>query len=145
MGTFVEYTEKQVRDFLENMGFVQVFPKGVAELVFARVTNIPNFGIAVFTSISDGETRRKGKDAARVVVINDLTDKIVWSSKRVHRTKNFLQNIRARCRLAYRATGNVVRCPRCDGYMVIRENKASGNEFYGCSTFPLCKGSKQID
>jgi len=145
MGTFVEYAEHEVRDFLENMGFKEIFPEGVSEMVYARATNVEPFVIVVFTSIAYGETRGKGKDAARVIIINDNTSKMVWSSKRVHRTKNFLPNIRLRCRLAFRAMGKRVKCPRCGGQLVIRENKVNGTEFYGCVDFPLCRGNKEIE
>jgi restriction system protein len=35
------------------------------------------------------------------------------------------------------------RCPKCDGDMVLRTSKKGanlGNSFWGCSTFPVCKG-----
>ena len=33
------------------------------------------------------------------------------------------------------------RCPRCRSKMVLRRNKLMGHEFYGCSTFPHCRGT----
>lgn len=35
-------------------------------------------------------------------------------------------------------------CPRCGGELVLRKNK-SGNEFYGCSSYPKCTFTKEID
>lgn len=33
-------------------------------------------------------------------------------------------------------------CPRCGGRMVERRNRRSGNRFWGCSTYPDCKGTR---
>jgi DNA helicase-4 len=36
------------------------------------------------------------------------------------------------------------KCPRCiEGDIVIRENKANGNTFYGCSNYPWCDYKNQ--
>ena len=145
MGTFVDYSEDEVRFWLEGMGFIEVFLDGVKELVFSRETNVPNLLILVYTSLQYGQTRERGKDAARVMLINAANNKMVWYAKRVHRTKNFLKNMRERCRDAYRAAGNVVKCPLCKNPMVLRENKKDGTEFYGCTDFPNCRGTRQID
>ncbi len=37
------------------------------------------------------------------------------------------------------------RCPDCRGQMVRRKNKASGTEFFGCATFPKCRGTRELD
>ena len=38
-------------------------------------------------------------------------------------------------------------CPRCGGKLVLRTAKKGpniGNQFYGCSKFPKCRGIRQI-
>ena len=37
------------------------------------------------------------------------------------------------------------RCPECDGPMVSRANKATGQRFWGCKNFPKCKGTRNTD
>ena len=34
------------------------------------------------------------------------------------------------------------RCPDCDALMVKRTNSQTGDEFFGCSTFPKCRGTR---
>lgn len=34
-------------------------------------------------------------------------------------------------------------CPKCGSPMVLRTAKSSGNSFWGCSTFPQCRGMRQ--
>lgn len=36
-------------------------------------------------------------------------------------------------------------CPLCGAPMVLRTNKSNGQQFYGCSKFPKCKGVKQVN
>ena len=35
-------------------------------------------------------------------------------------------------------------CPECDAKMVSRKNK-EGRRFWGCSNFPHCRGTRDID
>ena len=37
------------------------------------------------------------------------------------------------------------RCPLCEGPMVSRANKATGQRFWGCKRFPVCKGTRNTD
>lgn len=34
------------------------------------------------------------------------------------------------------------KCPECNGDMVSRRNKASGEMFWGCKKYPNCKGTR---
>lgn len=33
------------------------------------------------------------------------------------------------------------KCPECDADLVLRENRRTGDEFWGCSNYPKCKWS----
>ena len=35
-------------------------------------------------------------------------------------------------------------CPKCGADLVLRTSKKSGYQFYGCSQFPKCRGTRQI-
>lgn len=35
-------------------------------------------------------------------------------------------------------------CPDCDSPMVLRQNKRDGSEFYGCTAYPICKGTRDL-
>lgn len=35
-------------------------------------------------------------------------------------------------------------CPECGARMALRTNRASGDQFFGCSTFPMCRGTRPI-
>lgn len=35
-------------------------------------------------------------------------------------------------------------CPECDGDLVIRMNRNTGDEFIGCSSFPMCKYTERL-
>jgi ssDNA-binding Zn-finger/Zn-ribbon topoisomerase 1 len=36
-------------------------------------------------------------------------------------------------------------CPECGGAMVVRTNKQTDEQFYGCSFYPHCTGTRQIE
>ena len=36
-------------------------------------------------------------------------------------------------------------CPRCGSPMVVRRNRSSGQQFLGCSLYPACYGTRELD
>ena len=35
-------------------------------------------------------------------------------------------------------------CPRCkDGFLVVRENRKTGDKFYGCTNYPVCQHTER--
>jgi len=38
-----------------------------------------------------------------------------------------------------------VRCPSCNSFMVVRTRRSDGNQFYGCSRFPRCRGATALN
>ena len=38
-----------------------------------------------------------------------------------------------------------VKCPECDGPMVSRANRDTGQRFWGCKRYPICKGTRNTD
>ena len=36
-------------------------------------------------------------------------------------------------------------CPICKGKMVSRQNRTNGQFFWGCATYPACKGTRDTD
>ncbi len=143
---YVEYSADEVRFLLVGAGFEEVSLTGVRELTFERKTENKDVVIRVYSSIDiTGMGRKCGSDAGRVVLIERTTGKPIWKGKRVHRTKGFLNNLRSRCRDAYRAVSGLVTCPKCDGYMIERKRKGESKpSFYGCLKYPACKGTRSI-
>ena len=36
-------------------------------------------------------------------------------------------------------------CPKCsDGYLIVRKNKSSGEQFYGCTNYPKCTHTERM-
>lgn len=40
------------------------------------------------------------------------------------------------------ANSSVDECPECGALMVIRKNKTTGEQFFGCSRYPDCEGTR---
>jgi ssDNA-binding Zn-finger/Zn-ribbon topoisomerase 1 len=38
-----------------------------------------------------------------------------------------------------------VKCPLCEGPMVSRANRATGQRFWGCKKYPDCRGTRNTD
>jgi ssDNA-binding Zn-finger/Zn-ribbon topoisomerase 1 len=38
-----------------------------------------------------------------------------------------------------------VKCPTCDGPMTSRANRDTGQRFWGCKRYPICKGTRNTD
>lgn len=42
-------------------------------------------------------------------------------------------------------SGPIPSCPKCGGKMLLRSRKTDGGQFWGCSSFPECRGIVPID
>lgn len=152
MPHFVEYSEEQIVEVLEACGFERVYVGGTRETVMERpVERHPDRRIRVYTSAVRGQQARDvGTDAARVLVMIKTgrpEDTPRWvrgfSTKRVHRTKNFLINLQQRCRDAWKVAQS--RCPKCGAMMVPRRKKgAKKDTFLGCTRFPKCRATTSL-
>jgi hypothetical protein len=62
--------------------------------------------------------------------------------------KSFMSNVLARedhiRNVKARAAKALASCPRCGAALVERSNRQSGHRFLACSTYPRCKGTRQL-
>ena len=40
---------------------------------------------------------------------------------------------------------SVIFCPYCGGEMVLRKRKGDGKSFYGCKSYPRCRGIINVE
>ncbi len=116
--------------------------------------------VRVWSSVhmSDGISRDNGEDAIRVDLINlalqgefaaqhpngfpvNAKDH-VGVTKKLYRTKNALDNLYKACRGMFDVAARIS-CPKCGA--PLRRRKGSNGEFYGCSQFPTCNGTKPLE
>lgn len=38
-----------------------------------------------------------------------------------------------------------VTCPKCDGPMLSKVNRSTGQRFWGCAAYPKCNGTRDTD
>jgi len=150
MPNYKEWTEHEIRDWMTAMDFKEIKISGTKELVFEHPTKNKEVRIRVYTSIEPGATsaRAVGTDAGRVVLIVNGSNVPVWKATRTHRTENFLVNLRAKCRLAWKAVQHLKTCPKCGGFMVERKKhhgpRGQKAAFLGCLQFPACRGTRSL-
>lgn len=141
---------------VDDMGF-SIHDDPCGEYVFRRPVITKSgiehpYTLLVYSSVDrrTGWTRDSGADAIRVVLIDNVTGNPARPSpKRVHRTKNALNNLRERCRAEFSFVLNSPRCPKCGSVMVEKENRKTGHKFLSCSRFAPkkehhCTGTRDI-
>lgn len=115
--------------------------------------------VRVYTSLAKGakQARDCGLDAVRIVVLAPTSrdvakERPVRESDKILRTapqdvpdrvNAFLDRLRERIRSAYKAAGQVCFCPHCGSVMSHRDGRYG--PFLGCTRFPACKQTKQIE
>ena len=124
----------------------------MVELVYGKVVRIGDHRLSLrcYTAVNPGgESREKGTDAIRVQLFakvqNGGREEIVpvGRSQKCLRVASWRENLgKAIKRIADPEHFRL--CPACGHPMVIRENKATGEEFWGCSLFRItkCKGKR---
>ncbi len=137
MASFQPISETEMDLFLRDKGFQHVQLEGTLEKVYAKLV-APNTSLRIYSSIVQGTSRQCGDDAIRVVLASRQKQgiKLVGSSRRVNRTKNWRDNLQKR--LDGWADMLGPNCPKCGGGMV--ERSGAYGDFWGCCNFPECKG-----
>jgi restriction system protein len=110
-----------------------------------RMKSGHEFVLIVYTSCdSTGRAKPAGEDAIRVVLLFFHEGKVRWSSgtTRVHRIKTWDKNLMKRLE-NWRSMLPEKACPTCSAPMKKRESH-TGNEFWGCATYPTCKGTRSV-
>lgn len=124
--------------------------RGVVELVYGKIVRISNhrLSLRIYTAVNpNGESREKGADAIRVQLFakvrNGDKEEIVpvGKAQKCLRVESWRQNL-AKAIERHGDPENFRICPSCGSPMVLRENRATGEEFWGCSTYGAtgCKG-----
>lgn len=148
MSTYVQISLEDMKHFLEERGFKQIPLPGTVEAVYAkRVYHNEDsriqLSLRVYTGISGGVSREKGKDAIRCAVFWRNAEgviKMVGGSKRVHRVEGWRKNLESRLNDVKSMMPEHI-CDRCKSPMVKR--KGAHGEFFGCLNYPNCKNTRQ--
>ena len=77
--------------------------------------------------------------------VDEIVSAIIgWqSSLSKEQIDNHVANLKKRHSAA--REGDAPRCPYCGGEMVIRTRKSDGKSFYGCRSYPKCRGIVNVD
>jgi hypothetical protein len=148
-----EYEQKKYTEILqEHMdsvfntehGWKKCVPVG-SEVYYDLVKGV--FTIRVYSSIIEGKSRKRGKDAIRVCLLANVDNKMKAIRKypRVNRIATWESNLKRRVMEAYNDYKTIPTCPRCGAPMSKRKNKTTGEEFLGCSRYPLCRSVRSLN
>ena len=141
-------TREEIHEFLTGLGFVPLSLKGVVELVFAKIVRIGGHRLSLrcYTAVNpNGESREKGTDAIRLQLFMKVEDGIVpvGNPQKCLRVESWRDNL---LKAIERATdpGFFRICPACGNPQVLRQNRSSGDDFWGCSMYRItgCKGKR---
>lgn len=142
---FHEISFEDMQGFLIGQGFTEIHLDGVNEHVFGKIVKMGFFTFTqrVYTSIGkDNKCREKGSDAIRFQFCWRYKEQIipVGSTIKCLRVKNWQENMRKA--ISNMCASIVPVCKRCSSPMVQRENGATNEKFWGCSTFRIsgCRG-----
>lgn len=127
---YVHITKEEFDEFTRRLSFIQVYEPGVLEVIYERVSKNGQARIRIYSTISlaGGSGRKKGGDSIKVtlqVLRNGKWEGAGKKFKRVHRTKNWKDNIKDRIRQAASSVHTDV-CPECGAALVKRDGE------FGC-------------
>jgi hypothetical protein len=147
---YVQITLEEFDEFMEGLFFERLDHRTLnySEYVYERQFLNVDAKIRIYSSISiyGEESRGKGRDAIRVVVLykfpSEFRGPLIWQAakkqKRVHRVQNWRTNLDKRIEEA-RIIINVDPCSECGAPMILREGKYG--LFYSCTTWPQCNNT----
>ena len=147
---YVAVTRDRFEAEMNDMGFTHINIPGTAEMVFERDIPKNDFAVRIYSTIMPRTrlSRDVGKDAIRIQLFNKVKDRPIKSEGRVNRTgteDGVMERTRQRARDAWAwATKAEHQCDSdgCGGLMTKRTGK--NGEFLGCSNYPECKNTAQV-
>ena len=153
-GSQREYEEISSREFFE---FLQDLPYKfdwiedvpTKEMVYESSAPFPDnssIHLRVYSTIDkrSAKSRKKGADAIRTVIYDYHLKRPIGGRTKTLRIKTWRKNLREKIESIVEDTESYVnRCPECGNWMV----KKSGQygDFLGCSNYPNCDHTEQID
>lgn len=102
--------------------------------------------LRIFSTIDqkNDRARSKGSDAIRLVIWNNHLVKPMGGRKKTLRIETYCKNLLEKIEDIFASHEDyVVECDNCGAWMVIRDGQYG--EFYGCSNYPDCKNTKEIE
>lgn len=143
---FHAITKDEIHEFLTGLGFVPLSLKGVVELVYGKIVPVGGHRLSLrcYTAVNpSGNSREKGTDAIRVQLFMRVEQLIVpvGRPQKCLRVESWRENLGKAIRRITDAE-NLRVCPACGQPMVVRRNRATGQEFWACTLFRItgCKG-----
>lgn len=117
------------------------------EWVYEVGSSEGGFVMRIYSSVDkrSNKSRPKDGDAIRLVVLYGSDHEPVLREKRTNRIKTWPKNLKKKIQNIQERKEQIAYCDQCGSVMVIRENSESGDQFYGCSSYPECKNTKSID
>lgn len=144
---YTEITKNEFEQALSETGleFSREDYNWAGEIIYEAKSDNGMFTLRVYSSISKhtGKSRENGSDAIRTVVLHTETGRPVLKEKRTNRIKTWKKNLKKKIHTLSSKQEEIQMCDKCGSVMVIREN-SSGDEFYGCTSYPDCKNTKSI-
>ncbi|MHB8954452.1 MAG: hypothetical protein ACYC4U_15890 [Pirellulaceae bacterium] len=146
---FYPITREEIDQFLASLGFVPLKLNGVTELVYGRIVKVGGHRLSLrcYTAVNPGgESREKGTDAIRFRLFMKIENGIVpvGRPQKCLRVESWRVNLRKAIERVV-DPHNFRLCPACGSPQVLRQNKSTGDEFWGCSLFRLtgCRGKRE--
>lgn len=149
-----KYEEISLEDFVDFLSklpydFVQATDHPSKEVVFESNVILEDYSditLRVFSSIDTrtGKSRKKGADAIRTVIWHRGSNRPIGGRTRTHRIKTWRKNLKKKIVSLVEETNEyIIQCPECGGWLVERDGKYG--KFLGCSNYPDCDHTEQID
>lgn len=158
---FVTLSEHEFIDWANNTfenNYQTTKPKNGRELVIVKDLKVHGLEIHIYTSVEPGSnvTRNKGEDAIRIILYDRFAGKMVHQESKILRVEGdttVFERLTERCKNMLKIVDTMqqkdlfCQCPKHRAHTVKRTNSKTGETFYGCSLFPLCrdKGFNKIN
>lgn len=116
------------------------------ECIYEATSSGGMFAIRVYSTICQRtrESRNTGEDSIKVNVVHNDSGQPLFTATRTYRTPGWDERLVEKIEELLEKKSDITKCDKCDSIMVIRENEDTGNEFYGCTSYPDCKNTKPV-
>lgn len=144
---YEQISQAEFEEFLDGFAqFEEVEMEETDEVVY--VINLPadDLELRIFSSLQDGHARRRGSDAIRTVIWSTEHSIPVTGREKTLRIETWRSNLEPKIRDLMGNWREHVpgKCSEC-GTGVLQHRDGSFGEFLGCSNYPQCDYTEDVD
>jgi len=145
----VKITKEEFENVLDEtpLDFEEIDYPWASECIYEAESSNGKFSVRVYSTIEQRsmDSRNTGEDSIKTQVVHNGSGRPLFSTSRTYRVPTWPKNLKSKIQELINSRDKLRTCKECGSVMVIRENKSTGDKFFGCTMYPDCRNTRSME